>query len=95
MTVTSGSMGGEASASSPADIPETGDITLVMLVDIAGTRNGEDWPRRGGEVTLPNGEARDMIAGRLAVLADTQPAKKSSKAPAKKSAAKATEPAES
>lgn len=84
MAITTESLEGDAVAASSGDIPTSGDVTVVMLAGIAGTRNGEDWPPRGGEVTLPAGEASDLIAGGLAALAENQPAK----APAKKAPAK-------
>lgn len=38
-----------------------------MVVGLSGTRNGADWPPIGGEVTLPDSEAADLVAAGLAV----------------------------
>lgn len=32
-----------------------------MLVNISGTRNGEDWPKAGETITVPAAEAADLI----------------------------------
>lgn len=32
-----------------------------MLVNISGTRDGEDWPKAGEFITLPKAEAEDLI----------------------------------
>ena len=32
-----------------------------MLVNISGSRDGKDWPKAGEEITLPKGEAEDLI----------------------------------
>lgn len=36
---------------------------------ISGTRNGETWPGRGGEVDLPDDEAETLIAQGMAEAA--------------------------
>lgn len=44
---------------------------VKMLVGISGTRNGQDWPPRGGEISLPDGEAGDLVAAGYAELVST------------------------
>ena len=65
---------------------------VKMLVGISGTRNGQDWPPRGGEIALPDGEAGDLVAAGYAELVstvvesaavDTKPARRKA-APAEK-----------
>lgn len=50
----------------------------VMLVSLSGTRNGVDWPPRGGVVDLPESEGakyvRGGIARRVGVESATSPA---------------------
>jgi hypothetical protein len=46
-------------------------MKIRMLVDIAGTRDGVEWPPRGGIIDLPEQEARDYIAAKLAEADDT------------------------
>lgn len=41
-------------------------MRVSMRVQITGTRDGVDWPRPGGEVDLPDGEARSMVSAGLA-----------------------------
>jgi hypothetical protein len=41
-------------------------MKIRMLVDIAGTRNGVEWPPRGESIDLPEQEALDYIAAGLA-----------------------------
>ncbi len=55
-----------------------------MIVGISGTRNGEEWPPKGAELTVPDAEAADLVAANLAVTVD---------APAVESAAVDTKPA--
>lgn len=43
------------------------DKTVRLLVNISGTRNGEDWPAAGQEVTLPEDEANLLIRNQQAV----------------------------
>ncbi len=43
--------------------------SVRLLVDISGTRDGEDWPGKGEVVDLPADEADHMIAGGLAEAA--------------------------
>lgn len=33
-----------------------------MLISISGTRDGQPWPARGGEIVLPDAEAAEMCA---------------------------------
>ena len=46
---------------------------VEMRARITGTRNGVDWPPVGGVVDLPEVEARDLIAGGLAVESAVAP----------------------
>lgn len=41
-------------------------MRVRMLVSISGTRDGVEWPARGGLVDLPDAEAADMIRAGLA-----------------------------
>lgn len=41
-------------------------MKVRMKVDVSGTRNGRDWPRRGEIADLPNAEAVDMINAGMA-----------------------------
>lgn len=41
-------------------------MRIKLLVDIAGTIDGQNWPARGGEIDLPKSIADDMIANRYA-----------------------------
>ena len=71
--------------------------TVRMVVTITGTRNGEDWPKAGGTIDVPDAEAADLIAAGLAVAAEpakvqTATAPAPEKATAKKAARKATAP---
>ena len=47
-------------------------MKVRMIVEISGTRDGEEWPRRGGVIDLPDAEAADYIAAGLCE-ADTTP----------------------
>ena len=55
---------------SDADVPDSGDVELVMIVGISGLRNGEPWPRPGGKITLPADEAAQCVANGYAALAE-------------------------
>lgn len=46
-------------------------MKVKLLVSITGTRNGDDWPAKGGEVDLPKPEAEHMIASGLAVAVES------------------------
>ncbi len=37
-----------------------------MRVNISGTRNGQDWPRVGESIDLPDAEAVDLLNAGLA-----------------------------
>ncbi|MFE7927790.1 hypothetical protein ACFU6S_03495 [Streptomyces sp. NPDC057456] len=41
-------------------------MRVRMKVTISGTRDGQPWPERGGEVDLPEGEAKQLVAAGLA-----------------------------
>lgn len=43
-----------------------------MLVGISGTRDGADWPPRGGTVALPDDEAAALV--RAGIAEDAGPA---------------------
>lgn len=49
-------------------------MKVKMIVSITGTRNGQDWPAAGETVDLPDAEARDLVAGGLAVQLDAKAA---------------------
>lgn len=40
-------------------------MQVRLLVDITGTRDGEDWPARGEVVDLPADEATHMLTAGL------------------------------
>jgi len=47
-------------------------MRVRMRVTMSGTRDGEEWPPRGAETELPDGEAADLCAAGLAVpVSDT------------------------
>lgn len=60
-------------------------MRVTMLVTISGTRNGEDWPAKGGVIDLPAAEAADYIAAGLCAAAS--PAPESAAAPKPETAA--------
>ena len=41
-------------------------MRVRLLVAISGTRDGVEWPARGGFIDLPDSEAADMIHAGLA-----------------------------
>lgn len=41
-------------------------MRIRMKGDVSGTRDGRDWPPRGGEIDLPDGEAAELCAAGLA-----------------------------
>lgn len=45
-------------------------MRIVLLTKISGTRDGEEWPEVGSRLSLPDDEARSLIANGLAA-ADT------------------------
>ncbi|MET7514068.1 hypothetical protein ABZS88_11410 [Streptomyces sp. NPDC005480] len=47
-------------------------MKVRMKVQISGTRNGQEWPAKGGEVELPDDEGAQLCASGLAEpLTDT------------------------
>jgi len=58
-------------------------MKVRMLIPISGTRNGAEWPGRGGVVDLPAGEAADMCAAGYAepVASDDRSEKATSRKP--------------
>lgn len=48
-------------------------MKVRMLVDISGTRDGQEWPRRGGVINVPDLEAQDLIANKFAELVADEP----------------------
>ena len=42
-------------------------MKVKMIAQITGTRDGEDWPRRGAVVDLPDVEAADLITNGYAI----------------------------
>lgn len=63
-------------------------MRVRMKISLSGTRDGADWPTKGGHVELPDDEAHSLIAGGLAVeepeeeSASEPPAEENAKAPA-------------
>jgi hypothetical protein len=60
-------------------------MKIRMLVTMTGTRNGAEWPPKGGEIDLPDGEAKDLCRGGLAEqvsAASTEPDEERAVAPA-------------
>lgn len=41
-------------------------MRIRLLIDISGTIDGEDWPRKGGEIDVPEHVAADLIANGFA-----------------------------
>lgn len=41
-------------------------MRIVLLGDMTGTRNGQEWPPRGSSVDLPDEEALALIRGKMA-----------------------------
>lgn len=47
-------------------------MKVRMKVAVSGTRNGQDWPAKGGQMDLPDGEGADLCSAGLAEpVADT------------------------
>lgn len=42
-------------------------MKVRMIADVSGTRDGQDWPKRGEVVEFPDSEAADLIAANIAV----------------------------
>jgi hypothetical protein len=66
---------------------------VKMIVGMSGTRDGVDWPPRGGELDVPADEAADLVRAGYAVAVesapesaavDTKPAKRASAKPEKR-----------
>lgn len=49
-------------------------MKVKMIASITGTRDGQEWPAAGETVDLPDAEARDLVAGGLAVELDKKTA---------------------
>jgi hypothetical protein len=47
-------------------------VKIKMLARIEGTRNAIRWPDAGTVLSLPDGEARDLIATGLAVAVEDE-----------------------
>jgi len=50
-------------------------MRVVMKVELSGTRNGQAWPKRGGTVDLPEGEAAQLCAAGMAETVKGEPEK--------------------
>lgn len=49
-------------------------MKVQMKVQVSGTRNGAgDWPPIGGQIEVPDDEARDLIASNMAVEVRAEP----------------------
>lgn len=57
----------DATATLTSD-PDDGTLEVILRVQISGTRDGEDWPKRGTLVKLPRLEALGLVAGGSAEL---------------------------
>jgi hypothetical protein len=42
-------------------------MQVKMIAQLTGTRDGEDWPRVGATIDLPDAEAADLIMNGYAV----------------------------
>lgn len=61
-------------------------MRVRMNIQISGTRDGVAWPAPGETVTLPDDEAKTLIASRAAEKVDEpKPAKAEPKAAARRS----------
>jgi hypothetical protein len=58
-------------------------MKVQMIAQISGTRNGEDWPRSGGFIDLPDDEAAQLVANKLARI-PADPVVETADAPAAK-----------
>lgn len=56
-------------------------MIVEMRARISGTRNGQDWPQVGETISLPDAEARDMIAAGLVVEVADAPKPQTAAAP--------------
>lgn len=50
-------------------------MRVRLLVEVTGTRDGEEWPPKGAEVDLPDVEAASMVRGGLAEVIPIDSAK--------------------
>lgn len=41
-------------------------MRVKMKVTVSGSRDGQPWPPIGGEIDLPDGEAKDLCAANMA-----------------------------
>lgn len=60
-------------------------MNVRLTGDISGTRNGQEWPKRGGEIDLPEDEAKQLVSNGMAevvVETATAPAQAVEKRPA-------------
>jgi len=46
---------------------------VKMITRVSGTRDGVDWPPRGGELDVPANEAADLVAAGYAVAVESAP----------------------
>mgnify|MGYP003337408333 CR=1 FL=1 len=61
----------ESNETAPKARPATkGTTSVVLLVTLTGTRNGEDWPAKGATMSLPAEEAADMVEAGMARLVE-------------------------
>lgn len=51
-----------------SEVPDEGEVEVVMLIAVTGTRNGEKWPAIGESIALPADEAAQYIANGYARL---------------------------
>ena len=57
-------------------------MRVRMKATLSGTRDGAEWPERGGTVDLPDDEAAHLIAAGLAEAGDgAEPREENAKAP--------------
>ncbi|UPT41774.1 MULTISPECIES: hypothetical protein [Streptomyces] len=56
-------------------------MRVRMKVTVSGTRDGEPWPEKGGDVDLPDNEAKQLIAAGLAAEPDNEPEVEEATAP--------------
>lgn len=70
MAVTTSTPGAPAPSSAAVrekpEAPPAGEMRVVMLAHISGTRNGAEWPRVGEDMVVPAAEANDLIRNFLA-----------------------------
>lgn len=60
-------------------------MRVRMKVGIVGPRNGQDWPKRGGEITVSDAEGADLCAnGYAEPVVEDQPQVEKRPAPSKR-----------